>query len=106
MASTSFSMTITDKEPIDSPRNKLATDVYFSYSPAQQEKAGLMANRFRLHYSVANGSISVNQYNETDLGSTSELLTSLGINVSKSFSFNGKSFSLDAQDKSSCRTAS
>lgn len=98
---TSFGMTVDPNEPVDSPRNKFALDVFNSHTTAQRDKAGSISNRFRFLYSVANGSMSVNEYNATDLGkdtmSTSELLTSLGIDVSKSFSFNGKSFSLDAQ---------
>lgn len=65
------------------------------------DKANSIIGRFQMLYSVANGSMSVDQYNATDLGgntiSTSELLKSLGIDISKSFSFNGKWFSLDAQ---------
>jgi len=99
MASTSFSIPIHDATPgtTATPEQMFAADVFYGHSAAQQEKASLIANRFKLLYSVAKGSISVNQYNETGLGSTSELLTSLGIDVSKSFSFNGKSFSLDGQ---------
>jgi len=98
---TSFGIGIYANEPIDSPRSKLALDVFKNHTPTQRDQAGSISNRFRFLYSVANGSMSVNEYNATDLGqdtmSTSKLLTSLGIDVSKSFSFNGKSFSLDAQ---------
>ncbi|WP_425804813.1 hypothetical protein ACHOLT_00180 [Desulfitobacterium sp. Sab5] len=97
MVSTSFAPMLRSDESGNSPTNMLASEIYNSHSIAQQEKAASIANRFNLLYSVANGSMSVNQYNETGLGSTSELLTSLGIDVSKSFSFNGKSFSLDGQ---------
>jgi len=101
MSSTSFAIMINANDPIDSPRSQLALKVFNSHTPLQRDKAGLISSRFQFLFSVANGSMSVNQYNSTDLGqnamSTSELLTSLGIDVSKSFSFNGKSFSLDGQ---------
>ena len=83
------------------PEDQFAGEVSLSHSGAQRIKADSIVSRFKLLNSVANGSMSVNQYNSTDLGqgsmSTSELLTSLGIDASKSFSFNGNSFSLDSQ---------
>lgn len=98
---TSFGIMIHENEPADSPWNRFAFKVFNSHTPAQRDKAGSISTRFQFLYSLANGSMSVNQYNATDLGqntmSTSELLTSLGIDVTKSFSFNGNSFSLDAQ---------
>lgn len=97
---TSFGMTINRNEPIDSDRNKFALLIFNRYTSAQQNKASSILGRFKLLYSLANGDMSVDQYNQTNSGqyiSTSELLTSLGIDVSKSFSFNGKSFTLDAQ---------
>lgn len=103
MTSTSFSIPIHASAPgtTATPEQLFAASVYYGHSPAQHTKADSIVDRFKLLYSVANGSMSVNQYNATGLGqntmSTSELLTSLGIDVSKSFSFNGKSFSLDAQ---------
>jgi len=103
MMSTSFSIPI---GPIISgttatPEQQFAANAASSHTRAQIDKAGSICNRFRFLYSVANGSMSVNQYNAIDLGqntmSTSELLTSLGIDVNKSFSFNGNGFSLDDQ---------
>jgi len=98
---TIFGISIRADEPTDSPRNQLALEAFNSHTPVQSDKAGSISSRFQFLYSVANGSMSVNQYNATDLGqntmSTSELLTSLGIDVTKSFSFNGNSFSLDGQ---------
>lgn len=98
---TSFGAMVNANEPLDSPSNKFALDIFNSHTPSQREKAGYISSRFETLFSVANGSMSVKQYNETDLGhntmSTSELLTSLGIDITKSFSFNGKSFSLDDQ---------
>lgn len=101
--STSFSMPIPAPTPgsTATPYDLFAASVYYGHSTAQQDTASSIVSRFKLLNSVANGAMSVNQYNATDLGSntmsTAELLTSLGIDVSKSFSFNGKSFSLDAQ---------
>lgn len=98
---TSFGTTISANDPIDSPRSQSALKVFNSHTPSQRDKAGSISSRFQFLYSVANGSMSVNQYNATDLGqntmSTSGLLTSLGIDVTKPFSFNGNSFSLDSQ---------
>jgi len=103
MASTSFSMPIHHGVPgtTVTPEDQYAGDVFYSHSAAQHTKADSIVDRFKLLYSVANGSMSVNQYNETGLGektmSTSELVTSLGIDSTKPFSFNGNSFSLDSQ---------
>jgi len=102
MASTSFSIPIIGPcVGSATPEQMFAADVFYGHSAAQHTKADSIVDRFKLLYSVANGSMSVNQYNATGLGektmSTSELLTSFGIDVSKSFSFNGKSFSLDVQ---------
>ena len=98
---TSFGITINKNDPIDSPRTQFALDVFNKHTAAQRYKAGSIISRFQSLYSVADGSMSVKQYNEADFGpdtmSTSELLTSLGIDVSKSFSFNGKGFSLDSE---------
>ena len=102
MTSTSFSIPIIGP-CIGSitPEQQYAADVYYGHTSAAHDKAGSISNRFGFLYSVANGSMSVNQYNATDLGqntmSTSGLLTSLGIDVTKPFSFNGNSFSLDSQ---------
>ncbi|MDQ7092245.1 hypothetical protein REC12_01395 [Desulfosporosinus sp. PR] len=98
--STSFEIMINVNDPPDSPRNQLALKALSDHTPSQFAKANSIVSRFQLLYAVANGTMSVKQYNATNLDqavSTSELLTSLGIDVSKSFSFNGKSFSLDAQ---------
>lgn len=95
---TSFGITINRNDPIDSDRNKFALLILNRYTQAQQNKASSIIGRFKLLYSVANGDMSVDQYNQTNSGqyiSTSELLTSLGIDASKPFAFNGKSFSLD-----------
>lgn len=96
---TSFGITINSKDPVDSDRTKFALLISNRYTQAQQDKANSIITRFEFLYGVANGDISVNLYNQTnDLGqyvSTSELLTSLGIDASKPFTFNGKSFSLD-----------
>ena len=101
MSSTSFAIMINVNDPVNCPRNQLALKVLHSHTPAQRDKAGSISSRFQFLYSVANGSMSVNQYNATDLGqdtmSTSEFLTSLGIDVTKPFSFNGKNFFLDDQ---------
>lgn len=98
---TSFGITINKNDTIDSPRTQFALDVFNRHTAAQRYKAGSIISRFQSLYLVADGSMSVKQYNEADFGpdtiSTSELLTSLGIDVSKSFSFNGKSFSLDSE---------
>ena len=100
---TSFEAMVSANEPLDSPRNQLALDIFNSHTTAQRDKAGSISSRFQLLYSVANGSMSVNEYNSTDWGqntiSTSQLLISLGIDVTKPFSFNGNSFSLDGQGK-------
>ncbi|WP_140417712.1 hypothetical protein [Desulfosporosinus sp. FKA] len=101
MMSTSFSIPIHSSVGAVTPEDMFAANVASSYTPAQINKANSIVSRFQLLNSVANGTMSVNQYNSTDFGqntmSTSELLTSLGIDVSKSFSFNGKSFYLDNQ---------
>lgn len=99
---TSFSIPINRDDPVDCDRTKFAFLILNRYTPAQQDKASLITGRFRLLYSVANGDMSVDQYNQTNSEqynstyiSTSELLTSLGIDGLKPFTFNGKSFSLD-----------
>ena len=103
MMSTSFSIMLDGTKCVGSatPEQLAIADVVYSHTRAQIDTANSIVSRFQLLNSVANGTMSVNQYNATNLGqgtmSTSELLTSLGIDVSKSFSFNGKSFSLDAQ---------
>lgn len=101
MTSTSFSIPIHSSVGTVTPEDRYAADVFYGHSPAQHAKADSIVDRFKLLYSVANGSMSVNQYNETGLGekpmSTSELLSSLGIDVTKPFSFNGNGFSLDDQ---------
>ncbi len=83
------------------PEQQFAANAASSHTRAQIDTANSMVSRFQLLNSVANGAMSVNQYNATGLGdktmSTSELLTSLGIDSSKPFSFNGNSFSLDSQ---------
>ena len=100
MASTSFSIRIHSSVGTATPEDLFAGEVYYSHTPAQHTEADSIVNRFKLLNSVANGSMSVNQYNATNLDqtvSTSELLTSLGINATKPFSFNGNGFSLDDQ---------
>lgn len=95
---TSFAIPININDPVDCDRTKLAVLLMNKYTPAQQDKASLIEGRFKLLYSAANGDMSVDQYNQTNSEqyiSTSELLTSLGIDTSKPFAFNGKSFSLD-----------
>lgn len=98
---TSFGIMINENDPIDCPRDQIALKISKSYTSSQMDKANSIIGRFQMLYSVANGSMSVAQYNAKDFGgntiSTSKLLKSLGIDVSKSFSFNGKWFSLDAQ---------
>lgn len=98
---TSFGIAINANDPIDSPRTQLALEVFNKYTSSQRGKAGSISSRFGLLYQVANGSMSVDQYNATDLGQstlpTSELLTSLGIDITKPFTFNGTAFSLDSQ---------
>lgn len=100
---TSFAIPINRDDPVDCDRTRLADLIMNKYTPAQQDKASLIEGRFKLLYSVANGGMSVDQYNQTSSEqynstyiSTSELLTSLSIDASKPFAFNGKSFSLDA----------
>ena len=100
MMSTSFEIMINNKSNTVTPEDMFAANVAKSHTRAQIDKANSIVSRFQLLNSVANGAMSVNQYNATNSEqtvSTSELLTSLGIDVSKSFSFNGKSFSLDSQ---------
>jgi len=104
MTSTSFSIPIPGPAITGhtaTPEQQFAASVYYGHSAAQHRKADSIVDRFKLLDSVANGAMSINQYNATGLGdktmSTSELLTSLGIDSSKPFSFNGNSFSLDSQ---------
>lgn len=98
---TSFSSQVNAYEPLDSPRNQLALELFEKHSSSQRDKAGSISSRFGILYQVANGSMSVSDYNSLKqipgTISTSQLLTSLGIDVSKPFSFNGRSFSLDSE---------
>lgn len=97
----SFGIMVRNDEPVNSPRNQLAWELFNKYTPAQREKAGLISSSFNLLYQAASGSISVSDYNSykkiPGIISASQLLSSLGIDVSKPFSFNGNSFSLDSQ---------
>lgn len=98
---TNFSTAIHRDDPVNSDRNRFAFLLLDKYTTAQRAKADSLSSRFQMLYSVAKGDISVKQYNETDLGrgvvSTAEFLTSLGIDASKPFSFNNKSFVLDSE---------
>lgn len=98
---TSFAAMVNVNEPANSPRNQLAADIFYSRTPEQIARAGAITSRFQLLYDVANGSMSINDFNEINWGkdtlSTTQLLKSLGIDTSKPFSFNGKSFYLDDQ---------
>ena len=96
----SFQIPIHQTQGSATPEQEFAAEVFYSHSSDQQNRASSIMGGFQELYQVANGSMSVNQYNETNKEkniSVSGLLTSLGINISKSFSFNGKTFSLDSQ---------
>ncbi|NBJ16720.1 MAG: hypothetical protein FNP40_14395 [Dehalobacter sp. 4CP] len=95
----SFSPMVNANEPLDSPNNKYALEFFEKHTSSQNKEASSLCTRFNFLYQVANGNMSIAQYNELkDISgtvSTSQLLTSLGIDVSKLFSFNGKQYTLD-----------
>jgi hypothetical protein len=98
---TSFAIMINVNDPTDSPRNQLALSLQGRYTAAQMQEAESLIWKFQMLHCVDNGTFSVENYNAASLSqgglSTPDFLTSLGIDVSKPFSFNGKSFTLDAQ---------
>lgn len=96
---TSFDVMINANEPINSSRTQLSFMIFNKYSPTQKAKAGSITSRFEYLYKVADGAMSVKDYNSLNLGkeviSTKELLTTIGIDITKPFTFNDKSFFLD-----------
>jgi hypothetical protein len=98
---TNFAIMINVNDPLDSPRTQLALSIQGRYTAAQMQEAESLIWKFQMLHCVDNGTFSVENYNAASLSqgglSTPDFLTSLGIDVSKPFSFNGKSFTLDAQ---------